>query len=155
APAVLTAAIAIVFIVPLVLLGIAIAHEAHFVMRYIAEARLHGLPTPDWLAEIPLVGASASGWWQSNLGDPDTVDELLGRIGTRALSGSAREYAGEVIHRVVLFFFTLLTVFFLFRHGRDIAERLRGLSDRLLGERGEQIAAHMMAAVHGTVTGLV
>jgi predicted PurR-regulated permease PerM len=155
APAVLTAAIAVVFIVPLVLLGIAVAHEAHFVMRFVAEARLHGLATPDWLAEIPLVGAAATGWWQTNLGDPETVDALLGRIGTRALSGSAREYAGEVIHRVILFFFTLLTVFFLFRHGHDVAARLRGLSDRLLGERGEQIAEHMMAAVHGTVTGLV
>ena len=60
-----------------------------------------------------------------------------------------------MIHRVILFFFTLLTVFFLFRHGHDVAARLRGLSDRLLGERGEQIALHMMAAVHGTVTGLV
>src|SRR3954469_12084764 len=95
APAVLTAGVAIVFIVPLVLLGIAVAHEAHFVMRFVAEARLHGLPTPDWLSEIPMVGAAATGWWQSNLGDPDTVDALLGRIGTRALSGSAREYAGE------------------------------------------------------------
>ena len=155
APALLTAAIGVAFIVPVVLLGIGIAHEAHFVMRYIAEARDHGLAAPDWLAEIPLVGSYATGWWQSNLGDPETVDALLGRIGTRALSGSARQYVGEVIHRVVLFFFTLLTVFFLFRHGDDIAARLRGLSDRLLGERGEQIAAHMMAAVHGTVTGLV
>ena len=154
-PAVLTAAIGVVFIVPLVLLGFAVAHEAHFVMRFIAEARLHGLAPPDWLGEIPLVGSTATTWWRANLGDPETVDTLLGRLGTRALSGSAREYAGEIIHRVVLFFFTLLTVFFLFRHGDDVAARLRGLSDRLLGERGEQIAAHMMAAVHGTVTGLV
>jgi len=155
APAILTAAIGVVFIVPLVLLGIAIAHEAHFVMRYIAEARLHGVAAPDWLSELPLIGPAATAWWQANLGDPETVDTLLGRIGTRALSQSAREYAGEIIHRVILFFFTLLTVFFLFRHGSELAERLRGLSDRLLGQRGEEIAAHMMAAVHGTVTGLV
>jgi len=46
-------------------------------------------------------------------------------------------------------------VFFLFRDGSRIAAQLRGLSDRLLGVRGERIAQHMMAAVHGTVTGLV
>jgi predicted PurR-regulated permease PerM len=155
APALLTAAIGVVFILPLVLLGIAVAHEAHFVMRFIAEARLHGLATPFWFDDLPLAGPAVKSWWEANLGDPATVDALLGRIGTRALSGSAREYAGEVIHRVILFFFTLLTVFFLFRHGDDLATRLRGLSDRVLGARGEQIGAHMMAAVHGTVTGLV
>ena len=154
-PALLTAAVGVVFIVPVVLLGIALAHEAQFIMRFIHEARLHGLATPFWVEDLPLVGAAISGWWQTNLGDPETVHALLGRIGTRALSGSAREYAGEVIHRVVIFFFTLLTLFFLFRHGSELAERLRGLSDRLFGERGEQIAAHMVAAVHGTVTGLV
>lgn len=155
AAALLTAAIGVVFILPLALLGVAIAHEAHFVMRYIAEARLHGLATPLWFDDLPYVGPPLASWWQANLGDPLTVDELLGRLGTRALSGSAREYLGEVIHRVILFFFTLLTVFFLFRYGDDISTRLRGLSDRVLGVRGEQIAAHMMAAVHGTVTGLV
>jgi len=155
APSVLTLAVGVIFIVPVVLLGIALAHEAHFVMRFIQDARLHGITTPFWLEELPLIGPSAAAWWQTNLGDPATVDALLGRLGTRALSGSAREYAGLVVHRIILFFFTLLTLFFLFRRGSEIAERLRGLSDRLLGRRGEEIATHMMAAVHGTVAGLV
>ena len=51
--------------------------------------------------------------------------------------------------------FTLLTLFFLFRDGGTLAKQLRDLSDRVVGERGERIGRHMIAAVHGTVVGLV
>ena len=54
-----------------------------------------------------------------------------------------------------LLLFTLLTLFFLFRDGDRLAEQLRRLSDQLIGVRGERIAGHMIAAVHGTVNGLV
>ena len=36
-----------------------------------------------------------------------------------------------------------------------LAAELRALSDRVIGERGEGIGRHMIAAVHGTVVGLV
>ena len=36
-----------------------------------------------------------------------------------------------------------------------LTEQLRRLSDRVIGMRGEVIARHMIAAVHGTVNGLV
>jgi predicted PurR-regulated permease PerM len=151
----LTAAIAIVFIVPVVLLGIAIAREAHIVFHFIVAARHEGIPAPSWLGDIPTIGSSLVEWWNANLSDPEMVDALFGRLGKQMSAASAREYGQVVLHRIVLFFFTLLTVFFLFRDGGRIADQLRGLSDRLLGTRGERIAQHMMAAVHGTVTGLV
>ena len=151
----MTAAIAIVFIVPVVLLGIAIAREAHIVFNFIATARHDGIPAPTWLTDIPAVGSNLTEWWTANLSDPEMADALFGRLSKYMSAESAREYGRVIIHRVVLIFFTLLTVFFLFRDGSRIAAQLRGLSDRLLGVRGERIAQHMMAAVHGTVTGLV
>ena len=66
-----------------------------------------------------------------------------------------REYGVEVVHRLALLLFTLLTLFFLFRDGEVLVEQLRSLGDRLIGLRGERIAGHMIAAVHGTVNGLV
>jgi predicted PurR-regulated permease PerM len=155
APVLLTVAIAIVFIAPVVLLGVVIAHEAHFVVQFIGEARHQGIPVPDWIPQLPLLGPTAAEWWRANLSDPDTIDELFGRMGPHMLGQSAREYAREIIHRVVIFLFTLLTVFFLFRDGGALSDKLRNLSDRALGARGERIAMHMIAAVHGTVNGLV
>ncbi|HEX3952939.1 MAG TPA: AI-2E family transporter [Stellaceae bacterium] len=154
-PLIGTLLIGVVFIAPLVLLGIAVARESHFVIEFIVEARHHGIAAPEWLDEVPLVGTTLHGWWQSNLSDPAVAEELIGRVNFRTLTVSAREYGGEVVHRLAIFLFTLLTLFFLFRDGAGLAARVRNLSDRMIGVRGEMIARQMIAAVHGTVNGLV
>jgi predicted PurR-regulated permease PerM len=154
APLLITAAIAIVIIAPLVLLGIAVARESHVVIKFVGDTRHHGAPVPYWIERLPLIGSTLGQWWSDNLGDPVMAEELIGR-NLRTLTSSAREYGGEIAHRVALLLFTLLTLFFVFRDALTLTERLRGLSDQLLGARGERIAGHMIAAVHGTVNGLV
>lgn len=154
APALLVTVVGVVFIVPLVLLGVAVARETHYVVEFIAGARQSGIPAPIWLTDIPRVGGTLSQWWTTNIGDPAMVQELFGRFNAGMLR-SAREYGGEIAHRLILFAFTLLTLFFLFRHGAGLAGQLRGLSDRLLGHRGERVGAQIVAAVHATVVGLV
>ncbi|HKS89282.1 MAG TPA: AI-2E family transporter, partial [Stellaceae bacterium] len=155
APLVTTLGVGIVVIAPLVLLGVAVARESHFVVEFVAEARHHGLPVPGWIGELPLAGPALADWWRDHLGDPAVAEEMFGRIDLRTLTASARQYGGEILHRLTILGFTLLTLFFVFRDGGRLALQLRGLSDRLIGEQGERIAGQMIAAVHGAVTGLV
>jgi len=155
APSLATLLIGAVIIAPLVLLGIALAHETHFAFEFIAEARHHGMPPPTWIQQLPLVGPTVSDWWNRNLIDPVLADELFGKIDVGTLTASARHYGGEVVHRLAILGFTLLTLFFLFRDGKYLSAQLLDLSDRAIGQRGERIARQMVAAVHGTVTGLV
>src|SRR5208283_3243176 len=68
---------------------------------------------------------------------------------------NGRELGGEVAHRAVLFGFTLLTLFFLFRDGERLNAQLLRASARALGPAGERIGRQMIASVHGTVDGLV
>ena len=153
-PLIATTAVTIIVIAPLVLLGLAVARESDVVIGFVGQARHYGVAVPDWIEHLPLAGPTLAQWWQENLGDPAVAEELIGR-NVRALTASAREYGGEIAHRVALLLFTLLALFFLFRDGDGLAAQLRGLSDRLIGRRGEEIARHMIAAVHGTVNGLV
>jgi len=150
-----TMLIGIVFIAPLVLLGIAVARESHFVVEFIAEARHTGIPVPGAVERLNVVGPTLAEWWRANLSDPAMAEEMIGRVNLRTLTESVREYGGEVAHRLAIFLFTLLTLFFVFRDGAALTEKLRDLSDRMIGLRGERIARQMIAAVHGTVTGLV
>lgn len=154
-PALATTVIGVIFIAPLVLLGVALAHESHVIVHFIVEARQHGIPAPDWIHQLPIIGSQMADWWQANLGDPAAAEELIGRINLRTLTESARHYGIEILHRLAILLFTLLTLFFLFRDGDRVVAQLRGLGDRLIGVRGEVIAGHMVAAVHGTVNGLV
>jgi predicted PurR-regulated permease PerM len=155
APGLATLVIGAVIVAPLILLGVALAREVHIAIRLINDARHYGIQPPSWLGDFPLVGSSVVNWWKHHLSDPALAEEMLGSINVGALTSSARQYAGEVVHRLVTLGFTLLTLFFLFRDGRRLAIQMQSLSDRLLGERGRRIAAQMIAAVHGTVTGLV
>ncbi|HXC13063.1 MAG TPA: AI-2E family transporter [Stellaceae bacterium] len=150
-----TLLVGLVLIVPLVYAAVEVAHESGSLVRYIGELRHTGLPTPSWLVHFPGLGYPLAEWWRANLNDPQTMQELLGRLYTHVPAASARAIGVEVVHRLVIFGFTLLTLFFLFRDGEALCRQLLLLSQRMLGPSGERVARHMIAAVHGTVTGLV
>src|SRR5439155_20486069 len=133
----------------------ALAREVHVVVGFVSDARHHGIAVPEWVEQLPLVGASFAEWWRDNLSEPGAAEELFGRVNLHTLSESAQHYGAIIVHRLVILGFTLLTLFFLFRDGDRLTEQLRDLSDRFIGVRGERIASHMIAAVHGTVNGLV
>jgi predicted PurR-regulated permease PerM len=144
-----------VLIVPLAYAALQVAHESGSFVHYIQQLRHSGLAAPDWLSRVPVIGPSFAEWWKSNLSDPQTMRELLGRLFAHAPADAARVIGVEVIHRLVIFGFTLLTLFFLFRDGEALCSQLLVISQRILGPSGERVARHMIAAVHGTVVGLV
>ncbi|MBV8119465.1 MAG: AI-2E family transporter [Alphaproteobacteria bacterium] len=144
-----------VLIVPLVYAAVQVAHESGSFVQYIQQLRHSGLPAPDWLSRVPAIGPPFAEWWKGNLSDPQTMRELLGRLFAHAPADVARVIGIEVIHRLVIFGFTLLTLFFLFRDGEALCGQLLVISQRILGSSGERVARHMIGAVHGTVTGLV
>jgi len=153
-PLLFTTAVGVLFAAPLILLGVAVAHEMRLIFPKIMEIRHSGLAPPEILNDIPIIGSSIAEWWNANLADPTMAQEMFGRV-NRLAAESAREHSGEIIRRFVTFFFTLLTLFFLLRNGAVLTEELRTLSDRVVGERGERIGRHMIDAVNGTVVGLV
>lgn len=154
-PAVFTLGVALLFFVPLALAAIQIAREAHLVFDLVEEARRSGLPVPDWLGRLPLVGSAASGWWQDNLASSAAASELIERMNHGAFASYTRSLGGQLVHRSVVFAFTILTLFFLYRDGRWLAGELLVASQRAIGPHGERIGRQMIASVHGTVDGLV
>ncbi len=155
APLLVTLLIGLIFTAPFVYVVIEGARETRVVIHFLGEAQRNGIPVPDWIAQLPLVGRTMAEWWIANLSDPNAAQELLGHLDTRSLAASARQYGAEIAHRLIIFGFTLLTLFFLFRGGTLFSRQLIRLSDRLLGPDGERIGRHMVQAVLATVNGLV
>jgi predicted PurR-regulated permease PerM len=155
APLLTTVLIAVIFTGPFVYVAIEGAHEIRLVVQLVSEAQQNGVPVPEWVPQLPVVGHPIEDWWQANLSNPDAARELLGRVSPRSVAASARLYGAEVVHRLIIFGFTLLTLFFLFRYGTLFSKQLLRLSDRLLGAEGERIGRHMVQAVLATVNGLV
>jgi predicted PurR-regulated permease PerM len=150
-----TLLIGLIFTVPFVYVAFEGAREARIAVHFLAEAQHNGIPVPNWVPRLPAIGGMVEEWWRDNLSDPNAAQELLGRFNARAFAGSARLYGAEVVHRLIIFGFTLLTLFFLFRDGTFFSRQLLRLSDRLLGPDGERIGRHMVQAILATVNGLV
>src|ERR1700722_6986919 len=63
-PALFTAAIALAFVLPIVLAGMQAGKEARTVFAWIDSARHDGLPVPDILGHLPFIAGPATLWWQ-------------------------------------------------------------------------------------------
>lgn len=131
------------------------AREARDVAGWIVGARLHGVPPPAWIGNLPLGQPEVLHWWQSNLARPDDADHLLRVANGQALVAHSRLIGVGLLHRVVTFAFTLLTLFFLIRGRESIIAQFRTASARLLGPAGERIGHQALLSVRGTIDGLV
>jgi predicted PurR-regulated permease PerM len=153
-PSLFTLAVALIFVAPMVLAAVQLKADMHGALIWLESVQRNGLPQPDWLARLPVGAAQAKNWWARNLSNPANTSELLRRtLGDAVVFG--RSIGSQLAHRLALFGFTLLTLFFLFRHGTRLSQELVHASQRLFGPRGEEIGRQMVASVHGTVSGLV
>lgn len=154
-PSLFTIGIALVFVLPLVLAGVQAGREARTVVAWIDSARHDGVPVPDFVAHLPFFADQARTWWRENLSDPDAAAELLTRLRNPEYMLAGRQVGLAILHRLVIFGFCLLTVFFLFKDGDALAGQMHRAGTRAFGPVGERIGRQIIASIHGTVNGLV
>jgi predicted PurR-regulated permease PerM len=154
-PALFTLGIALLFVLPIVVAGVQAGREARTVADWVETLRHDGIPAPDFISHLPFFPAQARQWWQDNLSEPGGATELLTRFTHAEYAGAGRQFGLAILHRLVIFGFCLLTLFFLFRHGDSVAEQFRRAGSRAFGSGGERIGKQIIASIHGTVNGLV
>jgi predicted PurR-regulated permease PerM len=151
----LTLVVGLVIVGPLVIFVIQGAREAVLIVQWVRELRETGLGTPEWLSQLPFVGGYAASWWQDHLGNPEATRELLGRAESMGLMQWTRQLGHELVSRLIILGFTLLTLFFVYRNGPQIIEQTHIIADRLLGPPARRFGKDAIAAVRATVNGLV
>jgi predicted PurR-regulated permease PerM len=154
-PAVFTLGIALVFVLPIVWAGLQVGREVRTVMVWIDSARHDGIPVPDVVTHLPFFASQATQWWQQNLADPDAAADLLARLNKPEYVLAGRQVGFIILHRLVMFGFCLLTVFFLFKDGDTLVTQMRRAGARAFGPGAERIGRQTIASIHGTVNGLV
>lgn len=154
-PAAFTLAVALVFVVPLGLVGIELAREAHAAAQWVRNAQENGVEEPGFVHRLPFAQPQIDEWWQQNLVDPDSAKQLVQRTTRGNAVNVGRMVGAQVLRRLTLFVFTLLTLFFLFREGEAMTGQMRRAAARTFGPSGERVGRQIIASVHGTVDGLV
>jgi predicted PurR-regulated permease PerM len=155
APLLFTLLVGVVLIVPVALTVHQIAQASDALVAFIAELRQNGIPVPSWVTRLPIASEYLVEWWQANLGDPQAALAWVRQVNLESVTTWTGALGGELLHRIVLFVLTLLVLFFMFRDGAWIAERVVETTDRVLGYPGERLASKIADAVRGTVDGTV
>jgi predicted PurR-regulated permease PerM len=150
----LTILLAVVLVLPLIGFGIELAREGEAVVGWLRDIRQNGLGTPDWLSELPY-GKALAVWWQANLAQPETARALFGRAEANGIFSYTRTLGVEVANRLTILVFTLLALFFLYRDGPRFMQQAQTISDGLFGSSGWRFGQTALAAIRGTVNGLV
>ncbi len=154
-PIVFTALVGLTIFLPVATLAVDVARELRDLIDYGREAEKSGIPAPDFITRLPYVGQWLASWWRENLSHAGWAKEIIAKVNTSSLRELGANVGANVLHRGVIFGVSLLTLFFLFRHGEHISMQCRSASRKLFGDRGERVALQMVASVHGTIAGLV
>ncbi len=151
----MVAVTAVVVVLPLALAAPGGANDVAQIERTLQEALAAGLPgPPDWLDDVPVVGANAASLWTTWAADLSIMVEyfrpyfgIAAGVGLRVLLGLA--------NGVLEFLLALLIAFFLYMSGDLLAERLRTLLRRIAGVRADRLIAVTGATVRGVVYGIL
>jgi predicted PurR-regulated permease PerM len=152
---VVTLVTSVALLVPVAFVVLAIGREAETSITWLTEAQQIGIPVPDWVAHIPLLGRSADAWWRSHLSDPKRAADLLSSLDLSSLAAWSQTLGGRLAHTLVLVFITFPALFFLLRDGDLIGARFLAVMDYIFGDPGERLATKLVATVRGIVDGTV
>jgi predicted PurR-regulated permease PerM len=152
AAAAVTTLIALVVLVPLVIAAVEAAREARAIITWVIETRKAGFEAPQWLANLPLIGALLADWLTSRLQDERSI---LSGTEVVSLTEWGRLIGGQAAKRTTTLLFALLIAFFVFRESDTLLRQMHAVGERLLGEPARRHLTVAAAAVRGTVDGLL
>ncbi len=154
-PLIFAALVGLVFVLPFAVLVVEAIREAHEIVDFGRQAEQSGIPVPAFVAHLPYGAQQANEWWTQHLSHAGWAQETLKEINTTSNRELGRNVGTDAVHRIILFGFALLGLFFLFRDGEEVREQSLTASGKVFGPRGERVARQIVASIHGTVNGLV
>jgi predicted PurR-regulated permease PerM len=154
-PALTALFVGAVVVVPIALALVQAAAEAQDAVRWVAAARDNGVPVPHWLAALPFGSHQAVAWWQAHLATPEATRAELARFDSAYLLRHSQLVGRGLMHRAIIFGFTVLTLFFVLRDADSLVAQMRRAGATLFGPSAERIGTQVVQSVRGTIDGLV
>lgn len=150
-----TLLVGIILLTPIVLVLRQAGQDSQAILSGLNQLREDGIPVPGWVAHVPVASEQVATWWKANLSEPKAVQQWFAGINADSAGQWIGGFGGQLLHRMGMFLFALIALFFLYRDGAWIGARVLETADRLLGDSGERLAGKMADAVRGTVNGTV
>ncbi len=153
-----TALICLLLVGPMVLLIVFIAQDVVSVASYLVKVDATGAPPPDWLVHTPWFGDYLVDRWNLYLSQPNQLSAIIrSTVSTKAdvLRTAAQFFLIGLTGRVATLFFALWVLYFFYRDGPRLIERIGTMGNRWLGKRWSEYVIHVPNALRAAVNGLV
>jgi predicted PurR-regulated permease PerM len=151
AAGVMTLLLALVMLVPFVFVVSSIGDNIDTLTRALQRLRAEGFATPpEWVAGLPLVGAKLDAFWRGLEIDSTRLFDYAKKLATpvsKWLLGAGLAFGEGLMHLTI----SVLTAYFLYRDGSEVAARMRAGMERIAGAR----AHHLIGVAGNTVKGVV
>lgn len=158
----LAASLALIFIVlclvvPLTLVFSFAIQEMKVWMKWLLEANQSGAEVPDWIVALPAIGNWLADLWQEYLSQPHQLGHAVTVVSGEHLTGISRMVLSLGWHTagvLLSILFMLITLFFLYKDGDQLAVQLDTVGERILPARWQRFSRVVPATVSSTVLGM-
>jgi Predicted permease len=147
----------LVLVIPLALLLAYMVEEVRASVVWLQEASQRGIPVPDWIGRLPLVGERLAEEWGRHLAEPYALGEVVQLVSGQNIASISRWLlaAGSGALSVLLnVVFVLITLFFIYKDGSALIAQLDRIGERILPNRWQRFSRVVPATVSSTVTGM-
>lgn len=158
ASALTTALICVLLVGPMVLLIVFITQDVITVASYLVKVDATGAPAPGWLSHIPWFGDLLIARWNLYLSEPNQLSAILrSTVSTKVdiLRSAAQFFLIGLTGRIATLIFALWVLYFFYRDGPQLIERIGTIGNRWLGRRWSEYVIHVPHALRAAVNGLV
>jgi predicted PurR-regulated permease PerM len=155
AAALMVLGFALLILVPLVFAGMELSSRVDAIEGWYEAKVAAGWPeVPRWIASLPWVGPRIEHAWVSlGAGDPATVARL--REWIKPMVGMLLKVGSALGSGFLLMMLSLLFALFIYINGEQLVRWMTGLSERLAGQRGNELFRIAGATVRGVVYGFI
>lgn len=146
-----------VIIAPLSFALTYVIKEASSFVVWALAANRYGMPVPDWITSLPVIGARITEYWELYLGEPHALGALVEMVSGEHLGNIYRmvlSATGNVFHLLLTLLFLLITLFFIYKDGYRILAQIDIVGERILPTRWQRFSRVVPATVNSTVTGM-
>ncbi len=151
----LTGAVVVFLGVPFTYLALRGWRELPELLHLLASSQQTGLPAPDWVVRLPVVGPWAAQQWNEALADPGALNGYVHSLFGRLDFETGRSLVSDVARHAMSFFFCILVLFFLYLDGDALAAQIDTVAGQQLGPTGQRTRVLVVRSVRGAVNGLV
>lgn len=158
ASALTTALVCVLLVGPMVLLIVFVMQDVVTAASYFVRVDAEGAPAPEWLSQLPWIGDFVRERWNLYLAAPNQLSTILRMaLSTKIdiVQAAAQYFLIGLTGRVATLFFALWVLYFFYRDGPQLIERIGAIGNRWLGKRWSEYVIHVPQALRAAVNGLV